>query len=345
MRLAVDAMGGDRGPRVVVPGTLRALAKLPADTQIAFFGQEERILAACRGDLPARVTIEHAPDEVSMHESPATAVRRKPDSSLARALRQVKEGQADAILSAGSTGAVVAGGLLALGRIGRVQRPAIATLFPTDRSRCVVVDVGANSDCKPSHLLQFAAMGAVYAHIHLGLPRPRIGLLNIGEEESKGNELAVSTHALLRDSGLNFVGNVEGRDVLAGRTDVVVCDGFVGNIVLKFGESMLRFLTRQVRSEVRRSWRARIGALLMRPAFLELRRRIDYEEEGGAPLLGINKVVIIAHGSSSERAIENAVQLAAKLVANDLPRQTSELLQEIGAHVSGDPEKSPSGPA
>jgi glycerol-3-phosphate acyltransferase PlsX len=252
-------MGGDHGPRVIVPGVLNALGKLPADTHIVFLGHEERIRAARRGASFERAEVVHAPDEVSMHESPATAVRRKPDSSLARALRLVKEGRADAILSAGSTGAVVAGGLLALGRIGRVQRPAIATLFPTDRSRCVILDVGANSDCKPSHLLQFAAMGAVYAHIHLGLARPRVGLLNIGEEETKGNELAGAAHVLLRDSGLNFIGNVEGRDVLAGRTDVVVCDGFVGNIVLKFGESMLRFLTRQIRAEVRDSWRAKLA--------------------------------------------------------------------------------------
>jgi len=186
------------------------------------------------------------------------------------------------------------------------------------------------------HLVQFAVMGATYARIHLGLERPRVGLLNIGEEEGKGNELAEATHPLLRDSGLHFVGNVEGRDVLAGRADVVVCDGFVGNVVLKFGESMLRFLKRQIRTELKGSRRAQLGAWLMRPAFEAMRRRIDYEEEGGAPLLGVNRTVVIAHGKSTERAIENAVLLCAKLAANDLPRQTAELLQEIGTHVTLD---------
>jgi len=267
-------------------------------------------------------------------ESPATAVRRKPDSSLARGLQLVREGNAEAFLSAGSTGAVVAGALLVLGRIAKVHRAAIATLFPTDRSRCVVLDVGATPDCKPMNLLQFAAMGAIYARILLGTDRPRVGLLNIGEEESKGNELAAAAHDLLRTSGLHFVGNVEGRDVLAGKADVVVCDGFVGNIVLKFGESMLRFLSRQIRSEIRGSRRAKLGAWLMMPAFAALRRRIDYQEEGGAPLLGVSRTVVIAHGKSPERAIENAVLLSAKLAANDLPRQIAELLQEIGAHVS-----------
>ena len=333
VRVAIDAMGGDHGPRVVVPGAMRALQRLPADTALVLLGDEARVRAALPASVPARVSIVHAPDEISMHESPATAVRRKPASSLARGLDLVAKGDAEAFLSAGSTGAVVAGALLGLGRIGKLQRPAIATLFPTDRAHCVLVDVGANSDCKPLHLVQFAAMGAVYAHIHLGLARPRVGLLNIGEEDSKGNELAVATHGLLRTSGLHFVGNVEGRDVLAGRADVVVCDGFVGNVLLKFGESMLRFLTRQMREELHRSMRAKLGALLLRPAFESMRRRIDYTEAGGAPLLGVRRTVVIAHGKSPERAIENAVLLSAKLAANDLPGQIATRLQEVGTHL------------
>ncbi len=332
VRVAVDAMGGDHGPRVVVPGALRALPRLPAGTELVFLGDEARIRSALGAGTTAPVRVVHAPDSVSMDESPATAVRRKPDSSLARALDLVTRGEAEALLSAGSTGAVVAGALLALGRIGKL-RPAIATLFPTDRSSCVLVDVGANADCKPLHLVQFAVMGAVYARIHLGLERPRVGLLNIGEEESKGNELAVAAHGMLRESGLHFVGNVEGRDVLAGRADVVVCDGFVGNVLLKFGESMLRFLTRQMREEVHRSFRAKMGAMLLRPAFRSLRSRIDYTEAGGAPLLGVQGTVVIAHGKSPERAIENAVVLAATLAANDLPGQIASLLQEVGAHL------------
>jgi glycerol-3-phosphate acyltransferase PlsX len=336
MRVAVDAMGGDLGPRVVVPGALAALPRLPADTGLVLVGDASRVRDAAGAELPPRVEIVHAPDEVGMDESPATAVRRKPDSSLARGLQLVRDGGAEAFLSAGSTGAVVAGALLLLGRSSKVQRPALATLFPTDRSRCVVLDVGANSECKPAHLLQFAAMGAIYARIHLGIDRPRVGLLNIGEEESKGNELAEAAHGLLRQSGLNFVGNVEGRDVLVGKADVVVCDGFVGNVVLKFGESMLRFLSRQIRAEIRASTRAKLGAWLMMPAFAAMRRRIDYQEEGGAPLLGVSRTVVVGHGKSPERAITNAVLLCGKLAANDLPGQVADLLEEISSHVTWD---------
>lgn len=333
MRIAVDAMGGDHGPRVMVPGTLAALARLAPDVGVVLVGDEKRILAAARDFPSSRVEIAHAPDEVTMEDSPATAVRDKPDSSLARALSLVQEDRAQGFMSAGSTGAVVAGARRALGRTSGVQRPAIATLFPTDRAQCVLLDSGANPECKPQHLVQFAAMGVVYAKIHFGLERPRVGLLNIGEEASKGNELTRSAHGLMRESGLNFVGNVEGRDVLSGRADVVVCDGFVGNIMLKFGESMLRFMSRQIRTEVRNSLRVKLGAMMMRPGFEAMRRRLDYQEEGGALLLGIRRTVVIAHGKSTERAVENAVTLCAELATNELPRQVADLLADVGAHV------------
>jgi glycerol-3-phosphate acyltransferase PlsX len=232
------------------------------------------------------------------------------------------------LLSAGSTGAVVAGSLLKLKRIGNVHRPAIATSFPSDRGRCIVLDAGANANCKPHHMLQFAMMGSVYAQIRLGLDRPRVGLLNIGEEESTGNELAAATYGLLRDSNLNFVGNVEGRDILGGGADVVVCDGFVGNIVLKFGESMLRFMGKHLRGEIARSWRLKLGAQLLKPAFDSFRQRVDYQEEGGAPLLGVNGIVIITHGKSPVRAIENATISAGSLVVNRLNQQILERLKD-----------------
>lgn len=331
MRIAVDAMGGDFGAKVIVPGALRGAARLGANTQLTLLGDEATVRAALPDRAAIGVQVVHAPDEISMHEAAAKAFRRKPDSALARGLHLVKQGEADAFISAGSTGAVVAGALFLLGRIGPVDRPAIATLFPTDRARCVLIDAGANTDCKPNYLLQFAVMGTVYAGIHLGLSRPRVGLLNIGEEPTKGNDLAIATHQLLQHSNLHFIGNVEGRDVLAGRADVVVCDGFVGNVLLKFGESILRFLTRQIRAEIRRSWRARLGGKLLRPTFLELRKRIDYQEEGGAPLLGVNGVVIIAHGKSSERAIENAVVTCGELVRNNLVKNISSRLSEMDA--------------
>jgi glycerol-3-phosphate acyltransferase PlsX len=333
VHIAVDAMGGDHGPRVVVPGALAALERLPTRIGIVLVGDEKRVLAAARGFPSRRVEIVHAPDQVSMHDSPATAVRNKPESSLARALSLVKEDRAQGLMSAGSTGAVVAGARRALGRTSGVQRPAIAVLFPTDRAQCVLLDAGANPECKPQHLVQFAAMGVVYAKIHFGRETPRVGLLNIGEEASKGNELSRATHALLRDSGLNFVGNVEGRDVLSGRADVVVCDGFVGNILLKFAESMLRFMSRQIRAETRNSLRVKIGGKLMLPGLMSMRRRLDYQEEGGALLLGVERTVVIAHGKSTERAVENAVALCAELATNELPRQVAELLADVGAHV------------
>jgi glycerol-3-phosphate acyltransferase PlsX len=329
MRIAVDAMGGDYGARVVVPGALRGLARLPPGTRLVLLGDESAVRAALGAGAAANVEVVHAPDEIAMDESAAKAVRRKPDSALVRGMHMLRDGEVDAFMSAGSTGAVVVAGTLVVGRIGALDRPAIATLFPTDRSRCVVIDAGANADCKPAYLVQFAAMGAVYARLHLGLERPRVGLLNIGEESSKGNEMAVAAHALLAKSKLHFVGNVEGRDVLAGRADVVVCDGFVGNILLKFGESMLRFLTRQIRAEVSHSWRARAGAFLLRPAFVSVRKRIDYQEEGGAPLLGVNGVVIIAHGKSTDRAIENAVVACGELVQQGLVPEIRAWLQGL----------------
>lgn len=329
MRIAVDAMGGDYGARVVVPGALRGLARLPPGARLVLLGDEPAVRAALGAAAATNIDVVHAPDEIAMDESAAKAVRRKTDSALVRGMQMLRDGEVDAFMSAGSTGAVVVAGTLILGRIGSLDRPAIATLFPTDRSRCVVIDAGANADCKPGYLVQFAAMGSVYARLHLGLERPRVGLLNIGEESSKGNELATTAHALLAKSKLHFVGNVEGRDVLAGRADVVVCDGFVGNILLKFGESMLRFLTRQIRAEVSRSWRARAGALLLRPAFLSVRKRIDYQEEGGAPLLGVDGVVIIAHGKSTDRAIENAVVACGELVEQGLVPEIRTWLQGL----------------
>jgi len=328
VRIAVDAMGGDHGPRVIVPGAVRGLRGLGPDARLVLLGDEEAVRRALPPETAAQaVEIRHAPDEIHMDEAPAVALRRKPNSSLARAIRMVQEGEADALLSAGSTGAVVAGSLLMLKRIGNVHRPAIATTFPSEKGGCIVLDSGANANCRPQHLLQFGMMGSVYAQIHLGLDRPRVGLLNIGEEESKGNDVAVAAYPLLRDSSLNFVGNVEGRDILAGGADVVVCDGFVGNIVLKFGESMLRFMGRHLRNEIKRSWRMKLGAALMRPAFVSFRERVDYQEKGGAPLLGVNGIVIIAHGKSSARAIENATISAGTLVANRMNQQIRDRLE------------------
>jgi len=229
-------------------------------------------------------------------------------------MRLHKERQVDAIVSAGNTGATVAGSLVTLGRLQGVSRPAITTFYPTRKEWVVLLDVGANSVCTPKNLLQFGVLGSVFSEDIMGVKHPRIGLLNIGEESSKGHDVVREAHQLFRDSGLNFVGNVEGRDVFMGATDVVVCDGFVGNVVLKFSESILAFTSHVLRNEVRRSPFRKIGAFMMKGAFSAFRSRLDYASYGGAPLLGINGVIIIGHGSSSARAIKNAILMAQRFV-------------------------------
>jgi glycerol-3-phosphate acyltransferase PlsX len=340
MRIAVDAMGGDLGPGVVVQGALQALAALGAGAELFLIGDRTQIESHLT--TATRVQVVHAGDVITMEESPAAAVRRKPDSSIGVAVRMLRAREVDAVVSPGNTGAVVSSALLGLGRLQHVQRPAIATLFPTEGPDCVLLDVGATAECKPVHLLQFAAMGTVFARIRLGREHPRVGLLNIGEEPSKGNELAAAAHAMLRDSRLDFAGNVEGRDLLHGKADVVVCDGFTGNVVLKFAESMLGFTRGLLRQEIATSLRLRLGGWLMRPAFNTMKKRLDYQEFGGAPLLGVDGIVLIAHGKSSARAIESAVRAAATLVQHRITERIAAQLEDLGAtrleeHRKGNP--------
>jgi len=317
--IAVDAMGGDRAPGVVIEGVL-AYAREGGRGRLLLVGDERLIreelarLGAARGDYP----IVHAPESVGMGEAAAASVRRKPNSSIAVCARLVKDGEADAVVSAGNTGAAVAACQLRLRPLPSVDRPAIATYVPTEKGGCVLLDVGANSDCKPIHLLQFAVMGSVYARTVLGKREPRVGLLNIGEESSKGNELMLAAHQLLSESPIAFVGNVEGRDIFGGAADVVVCDGFTGNVVLKFSESVVELLTTRLRREILRDMRSKLGGWMLRPAFKRFRREVDHAEYGGAPLLGVNGVCIIAHGSSSPKAIKNAIRVAGELVDHHL---------------------------
>lgn len=317
LTIAVDAMGGDHAPGVVVEGAVEALREERGRRlSVALVGDEGEIRRELRR-LPAgglALTIVNAPERVEMSDEAAAAVRRKRNSSIATGIAMVSEGSADAFVSAGHTGAVVTTSLLRLGRLPGVARPAIATVVPGIDGACVLLDVGANSECKPQHLYQFAVLGAVYARRMLGVESPRIALLNIGEEPNRGNEMAQASHALLASSSLRFVGNVEGRDVVRGAADVVVCDGFTGNIVLKFAESVLDTIAGHVRREVLRDVRSRLGAFLLTPALGRLRARLDSAEIGGAPLLGVNGVCIIAHGSSSAKAIKNAVRVAERFV-------------------------------
>jgi glycerol-3-phosphate acyltransferase PlsX len=259
-----------------------------------------------------------------MSDSPIEAVRQKRNASINVGLRLQKEGRADAFISAGNTGAVMAASLLTLGRLKGVGRPAIAALFPTEEGVALVLDVGANSDCKAQHLYQFGIMGALYSRFILKVKNPKVGLLSIGEEQTKGNELTIASHKMLDNSGLNFCGNVEGRDILKGTADVVVCDGFVGNIVLKFAESSGSFMTNLLKKKIRGNLLATIGAFLMKPAFRSLRQSLDSADHGGAPLLGINGVCIICHGNSSPKAIKNALLVAADMVR----KQVNNVIQE-----------------
>ncbi len=313
MRIALDALGTDDAPAPEIEGALGALEDGGDDLAILLVGDAPRLeeeLAGYGSDIPRdRIEVVHAPDRILPGESPAAAVRRRPHSSIVAGIRLQKEGRAHAFVSAGSTGAVMAGSLIFLRPLPGVDRPAIGTLLPTAAGPTLMLDAGANVDCKPRHLLQFARLGHIYAQDLMGVERPRVALLNIGEEPEKGNELALDTHALLRDApGIHFTGNVEGRDIIRGACDVLVCDGFVGNVLLKFYESVAEFIVGLLHREM-----DRVGAELdVRGAF----RVLDYSEYGGAPLLGVNGVTVICHGSSTPRAIRNAIAVAARAVTS-----------------------------
>ena len=317
VRVVLDAMGGDRGLEVNVEGAV--LAAREFGTAVVLVGLEEEIQRHLRRHdvhgLP--LSVQHAPEAVEMGESPSAAVRRKKHSSIRVGLDLVKHGAADAFVSAGNTGAVMATALVVLGPLPGVERPAIAVVVPTLTGRAVLLDAGANVDSKARHLVQFAIMGNVYARDFLGLPRPRVGLLSIGEEESKGNELTREAFKELEDeASLNFIGNVEGHAVFNGTADVIVCDGFTGNVALKISESVLEAMFALLREELSRDLRGKAGSLLLLPAFRRFKRRVDPWEYGGAPLLGVNGVCVISHGRSTARAIKNAVRAAGESVTN-----------------------------
>ncbi|MGB9887553.1 MAG: phosphate acyltransferase PlsX [Moorellales bacterium] len=318
MRIAVDAMGGDYAPGEVVRGAI--LAAKSGEAEIILVGRQDLLAAELEKlkDHARNITIVHAPEVIAMDDPPATALRRKKGSSIWVATELVRSGQAEALVSAGSTGAQMVAALLTLGRIEGIMRPAIATVLPTVAGGKLMLDVGANVDCRPQHLLQFAQMGAVYAERILGLPNPRVGLLNIGTERTKGNELTLAAYELLAGSNLNFIGNVEPRDIPMGVADVVVCDGFVGNSLLKFGEGLATALLAMLRQELAHRPLARAGAALVFPALHSLWKKLDYAEYGGAPLLGVQGVSVVCHGSSKARAIENAIRVAKQCVSNNL---------------------------
>lgn len=333
MRIGIDAMGGDHAPRNPVRGGIEA-AYLWPDLEIVLIGEENRVRAELEEEknVPRNISVVHAPEVVGMEEPPVQALRKKRDSSLGVATRLQHEGQLDAFISAGNTGAVMAFSLTGLGRLEGVERPALATLMPTEQGTCVVLDVGANLDSKPVHLVRFGIMGSLFTNYVLGREKPKVGLLSVGEESTKGDALTVRAHELLAKTNLNFIGNVEGQDVLKGKADVVVCDGFVGNVILKFTESVMSMLEASILKYVYTSIRARAGVFLMRPILRRFAKDLDYEEYGGAPLLGIRGTVIICHGRSSGKAIRNAVRVARLVVergVNEKIKHEMALLQAV----------------
>jgi glycerol-3-phosphate acyltransferase PlsX len=329
MLIALDAMGGDHAPIETVKGALMAVQE--ADVEVALVGLpdvlEAELARQSRGDRSALVRVVPASEVVGMQEPPAQAVRQKRHSSINEALRLVKEGQAGAVVSAGNTGAVVASALLVLGRLGSIKRPALSAYFPRGKYGVLALDVGANADCKASYLVQFAHMGSIYMERVYGAERPRVGLLSIGEEESKGNALTREVYDRLQHSALHFVGNVEGKDIMNGDVEVVVSDGFTGNVAVKMGEGIAEFLFRELLETVKGSLRYRVGALLLMDALRDMRRRLDYAEYGGVPLLGVNGVVIICHGRSRAQAIKNAIRTAKEASASGMLRAMQEVLK------------------
>jgi glycerol-3-phosphate acyltransferase PlsX len=328
MRIAVDVMGGDHGCGVVIEGAIRALQADKRITTLFLVGQKAEIHAALpRGGFrDHRVRVVHASEVLNMEEKPAAAVRKKRDCSIVRAVELVHEGKADAVVSVGNTGGIFAAATFKLGRVPGVDRGGIATIIPTPDHHFVLLDSGANIECKPMHLAQYAVMGSIYSRAILGCKQPRVGILSIGTEDSKGNELTLEAFRLCKQLELNFIGNVEGHDLFRNRVDVVVCDGFVGNIVLKTAESLAMAMFSMLKRELTANPRRQLGALLAQNAFRAIRRRLDPEVYGGAPLLGFNGAVLKAHGSARERAIASAL----RVTTDNLQHQVNQtIVQEI----------------
>jgi phosphate acyltransferase len=312
MKIAVDAMGGDHGPAVVVEGAVAAVREFGAS--VILVGDRQAVESEIRrlGAQSLDLEVRHASEVVGMAESPSLALRRKRDSSLRVSAELVRDGKASAFISAGNTGAALAISMFVIGVLRGIDRPAIAAVLPSLRGFSVLIDAGANVTPKAWHLFQFAIMGHVYARDILGLDRPRVGLLSVGEEEGKGNDLTRETFDLLKESRLNFIGNIEGRDVYNGSCDVIVTDGFTGNVALKISESLAEMVGAMIKEELTRDIRSKVGAALAVPAFGRFRKRVDYTEMGGAPLLGIDGAAIICHGASPVKAIKNAVRVASE---------------------------------
>jgi len=332
MRIALDAMGGDYAPAVTVEGAIETLSYYD-DIDIILVGDESSLKAELqsRKYSPGRISIKHASQIVGMDESPSLAIRKKKDSSIRKAIELVKQGEADAMISAGNSGVVMGTALLLLKTSRYVDRPAIAAIMPTYKAPFVLIDAGANLYCKPENLLQFALMGSTYCEVVLGRVTPKVGLISTGEEDTKGNELIRDTFKLLKNADLNFIGNIDGKDIFSGKVDVVVCDGFTGNVILKTSEGLADAIIKMLKREIAHLTAGRIAYLLMKPALKNFKKKTDYDEYGGAPLLGINGTCIISHGRSTAKAIRNAMRVASDLAEKEVHETVATAIEK---HVS-----------
>lgn len=330
VRIALDAMGGDHAPQEIVKGALLAAAE--SQVEVLLVGREEdvrRELAAASATTPRNIEVVDAREVVEMDDTAIAPIRRKRNSSIRVCANLVAEGRADAFVSAGNTGATWTSARVVMGMIEGVSRPALAAILPNAKRHTLLLDVGANVDAKPNHLREFAVMGHFYAQMVFGIDSPRVGLLSIGEEEGKGNELTKEVFRVLKETGLNFIGNAEGRDVYNGNADVVVCDGFIGNVVLKASEALGEMITRTIREELTKTTRRKLGGLLAKSAFDELKARMDYSEYGGAPLLGVKGGCIVCHGRSNAKAIKNAVRVAREFALNRIDEKIQERISDL----------------
>jgi len=334
MRVAVDAMGGDKAPQEIIKGSVWAALQFP-DCEIVLVGDENMIKRelTSNGTTPKNISIHHAPQVVRMEDPATHSIRQKIDSSITKSIGLVAKGEANAVVSAGHTGATVAASSLYLKTLKGVRRPGIAVALPTRFGVCLIIDAGANISCKPIHLYQYAIMATIFSKYVLNVNDPKVGLLNIGEEDIKGNDLVKESFALLANSDLKFIGNIEGREIFDGKADIVVCEGFVGNVIIKFTEGLSKSLLTTIKTETMSSFWSRLGMFLCKPAFEKLRAKMDFTEYGGVPLLGVNGVSIICHGRSDAKAIQNAVKVALKLSKNKVNDQIVSELERTCAHT------------
>ncbi|SCY84996.1 phosphate acyltransferase PlsX [Alkaliphilus peptidifermentans] len=333
MKIVLDAMGGDHGPKVTVKGAVDAVNQYGVN--LILTGDEAKLNEVLKQyNYPSeKIEIVHCGDIIENEDKPVAAIRKKKDSSMVVALNLVKDGKADAIISAGNTGALLAGGLLILGRIKGIDRPALAPVFPTYKGTSVLIDGGANADCKPRNFVEFGIMGSIYAEKVLGIQKPKVCLVNIGIEEGKGNDITKEAYKACKNAPFNFQGNVEARDIPDGYTDVIVCDGFTGNVVLKLTEGVAGTIFKILKEELTKNPIRKLGALMLKSGLRGFKKRFDYTEYGGAPFLGVNGALIKAHGSSDEKAIKNAIRQAKIVIENGVVDNIKNEIKDLGADI------------